>query len=331
MAGAPTADSPAPARPAGSTAWAYARRLATWAFFALVIALVWRQTRHVDASKVLASIRAIPLPMVLAAALLACCSHLLYSTYDLLGRRMTGHRLGTRAVMGVTFISYAFNLNFGSLVGGVAFRYRLYSRLGLGPSTITRILAFSMLTNWLGYVVVAGAVFCIGSMDLPPDWRIDAGGLRLLGAGLIGAAVAYLALCAVAREHTWQVRGHELDTPPLRIALLQLAVSSVNWMVIAGAIWCLLQRQVEYPAVLGVFLLAAVAGVITHVPGGLGVLEAVFLALLSHRVPEAPLLGAVLAYRALYYLLPLAVALVFYAVAEVHVRRLRKSPGAFLD
>ena len=213
----------------------------------------------------------------------------------------------------------------------MAFRYQLYSRLGLGPSTITRILAFSMLTNWLGYVVVAGAVFCIGSMDLPPDWRIDAGGLRLLGAGLIGAAVAYLALCAVAREHTWQVRGHELDTPPLRIALLQLAVSSVNWMVIAGAIWCLLQRQVEYPAVLGVFLLAAVAGVITHVPGGLGVLEAVFLALLSHRVPEAPLLGAVLAYRALYYLLPLAVALVLYAVAEVHVRRLRKSPGAFLD
>ena len=32
--------------------------------------------------------------------------------------------------MTVTFVSYVFNLNLGSLVGGVAFRYRLYSRLG---------------------------------------------------------------------------------------------------------------------------------------------------------------------------------------------------------
>jgi uncharacterized membrane protein YbhN (UPF0104 family) len=257
-----------------------------------VVALIWRQARHIDWWSVLASVRAIPLPMLLTAAVLAFLSHLLYSTYDLLGRRMTHHDLGTVPVMGITFISYAFNLNFGSLIGGVAFRYRLYSRLGLRPNTITRVLGFSMLTNWFGYFVVAGA--------------------------------AYLVLCAVAREHTWSIRGHELDTPPLRIALLQLALSCTNWSLIGGILWFLLQWQVEYPTVLSVLLVAAVAGVITHVPGGLGVLEAVFLALLSHRLPEAQILGALLAYRALYYLLPLAVALVFYVVAEMHARRLRR-------
>lgn len=314
----------APAESVGPTPWEHVKRIAAWLFFAGVMALIWRQARHIDWSAVLASVRAIPLPMLLAAGALAFLSHLLYSTYDLLGRRMTHHDLGTVPVMGITFISYAFNLNFGSLIGGVAFRYRLYSRLGLGPNTITRVLGFSMLTNWFGYFVVAGAAFCFAPMTLPPDWRIDSGGLRILGAGLMLAGAAYLALCAVAREHTWNLRGHELDTPPLRIALLQLALSCTNWSLIGGILWFLLQWQVEYPTVLSVLLVAAVAGVITHVPGGLGVLEAVFLALLSHRLPEAQILGALLAYRALYYLLPLAVALVFYVVAEMHARRVRR-------
>ena len=324
MASPPAAGTVAPAEPEGSTAWEHVKRIAAWVFFAAVVALIWRQARHIDWWTVLASVRAIPLPMVLAAAVLAFCSHLLYSTYDLLGRRMTHHDLGTVPVMGITFISYAFNLNFGSLIGGVAFRYRLYMRLGLGPNTITRVLGFSMLTNWFGYFMVAGAAFCFAPMTLPPDWRIDTGGLRILGAGLMLAGAAYLALCAVAREHTWNVRGHELDTPPLRIAILQLVMSCANWSLIGGILWFLFQWQIEYPTVLSVLLVAAVAGVITHIPGGLGVLEAVFLALLSHRLPEAQILGALLAYRALYYLLPLAVALVFYVVAEMHARRLRR-------
>jgi uncharacterized membrane protein YbhN (UPF0104 family) len=71
----------------------------------------------------------------------------------------------------------------------------------------------------------------------------------------------------------------------------------------------LLNHRIDYPGTLAVLLVAAVAGVIAHVPAGLGVLEGVFLALLSHRVPQGELLAALLAYRALYYLAPLALAL----------------------
>ena len=305
--------------------WARVKRAAAWLFFALVLVLVVRQARMVDWRDVLASLRAIALPALLAATALAACSHLLYSTFDLLGRRMTGHRLGTRVVMRVTFISYAFNLNLGALVGGVAFRYRLYSRLGLDNPTITRVLGFSMLTNWLGYLVVAGAAFCFWPMTLPPDWKIGEGGLRILGATLLLLAAAYLALCAIAREHVWNIRGHELETPALGMALLQLVMSCINWSLIGGVIWFLLQRQLPYPHVLGVLLVGAVAGVITHVPAGLGVLEAVFVALLAHQFPQSRLLGALLAYRAIYYLLPLAIATVAYAVTELHAKRLRAS------
>lgn len=303
--------------------WPWARRAVVWGFFALIAWLLVTQARTIDWDEVLDAIRALPAATLLAAGALVACSFALYSTYDLLGRHVTRHRLGTGTVMGVTFISYAFNLNLGSLVGGVAFRYRLYSRLGLGNDTITRVLAFSMLTNWLGYLVVAGAAFCFWPLALPSGWKIGNEGLRILGAVLLAAALAYLVLCAVAKGRVWRVRGHAFKTPSLPMALLQLAMSCTNWSLMGGVIWFLLQGQVDYVHVLSVLLVAAVAGVVTHVPAGLGVLEAVFVALLGQAVVPAQLLGALLAYRGLYYLLPLVVATLGYLATEVRARRLR--------
>src|SRR6059036_1001271 len=102
--------------------------------------------------------------------------------------------------------------------------------------------------------------------------------------------MAYLLLCALARRRSWTIRGYTLTLPSLRLALLQLLMSSVNWSLMAGVIFTLLERKVAFPTVLGVLLAAALAGVITHVPAGLGVLEAVFVALLSHQLPKSELL-----------------------------------------
>lgn len=309
----------------GAPWWPWVKRVATWAFFALVAWLIFNQARGIDWGEVLASLRELPRSALLAGAALAAASFTLYSTYDLLGRHMTGHRLRTGTVMGVTFISYAFNLNFGALVGGVAFRYRLYSKLGLDNDTITRVLGFSMLTNWFGYLAVAGAAFFFWPLALPPDWKIDSGGLRILGAVLLLLAIAYLVLCALAGERIWRIRRHEIATPSLRMGLVQLAASATNWSLMGCIVWLLLQRQIDYPQVLAVLLVAAVAGVITHVPAGLGVLEAVFVALLGYALPQARLLGALLAYRAVYYLAPLAVAGFLYFVTEMRARRRRSN------
>ncbi len=303
--------------------WPWLRRVGVWGFFALIAWLLVSQARAIDWQEVFDAMRALPATALLLAGLLAAGSFAVYSTYDLLGRHLTHHRLGTGTVMGVTFISYAFNLNLGSLVGGVAFRYRLYSRLGLSNGIITRVLGFSMLTNWLGYLVVAGAAFCFWPLVLPPEWRIDNVGLRILGAVLLVVAGAYLLLCAFASGHELRLRRHSFKVPSFGMALLQLALSCLNWSLIASVIWVLLQGQVAYHAVLAVLLVAAVAGVVTHVPAGLGVLEAVFLALLSSEVPQGRLLGVLLVYRGLYYLLPLAVATVAYFATELRARRWR--------
>jgi len=303
--------------------WPWVRRLAAWAFFGLIAWLLVNQARAIDWQEVFDAMRALPGATLLLAGALAASSFALYSTYDLLGRHLTRHPLSAGTVMGVTFISYAFNLNLGSLVGGVAFRYRLYSRLELSNGTITRVLGFSMLTNWLGYLVVAGAIFCVWPLVLPADWKIDNAGLRILGAVLLLVAAAYLVLCAFASGHVFRIHRHSFKVPSLRMAMLQLAMSCLNWSLIGGVIWVLLQGELAYHSVLAVLLVAAVAGVITHVPAGLGVLEAVFIALLSDQVPQGRLLGVLLVYRGLYYLLPLGVATLAYFVAELRAKRWR--------
>jgi glycosyltransferase 2 family protein len=205
-------------------------------------------------------------------------------------------------------------------VGGIAFRYRLYSRLGLKNGVITRILSISMLTNWLGYMLLASLLFLIHPLQLPPSWRMGNHGLQWVGAALILVAPSYLYACHRWGDHVWNWRGHELYLPPWRMAVVQLAVSCTNWCLMAGAMWFLLGRNIHYADVLTVLLMGAFAGVVTHVPAGLGVFEFVFVALLSHVMSEGRLIGALLGYRAVYYVVPLMLAALLYLYMEVHAR-----------
>jgi hypothetical protein len=202
---------------------------------------------------------------------LAAISHLIYSLLDLVGRHYTGHTPVKRKVMQVSFTSYAFNLNLGSLVGGIGFRYRLYSKLGLRPGQITRIVTMSMITNWIGYILLAGVVFSFFPLQLPPNWHMGNHGLQYIGAVLVAISAAYLIACWRMGDHVWTVRGHELYLPPPRMAMLQMAISCINWCLMAAIIWVLLQQKIAYTDVLTVLLVGAIAGVVLHVPAGLGV------------------------------------------------------------
>jgi len=307
--------------------WPWVRRAGGIAFLLIVATLVTIEARKVDWDKVFETIRGLPTTTLLAALGLAAASHALYSTFDLLGRRYTGHRLPKRTVVNVTFISYAFNLNFGTLVGGAGARFRLYLQLGLGLDRIARVLTLSMLTNWIGYPLLAGIVLLVLPIPLPVRWLREAGVHWVLGTVLVFVPIAYVIACGALRARVLQFRGHRLPLPSLRMALLQVALSSTNWAVMAALIWTLLEHRVEYPAVLCALLVAAVAGVLSHVPAGIGVLEAVFVALLGDRVPKETLIATLLAYRAVYYLLPLAIAAVLYFAFEMRVRRDKEARG----
>lgn len=221
---------------------------------------------------------------LLSAVGLVVVSYLIYGCYDLLARFYCGHKLAKRQVMLVSFICYAFNLTLSTWVGGIGMRYRLYSRLGLPGSTITRIFSLSITTNWLGYILLAGIIFTAGVVELPDHWYVDQTTLRILGIGLLTIIAVYLWFCAFAKHRHMTIKGQKLVLPSWKFALAQMLISSVNWMVMGAIIWLLLGQSVNYFFVLGVLLVSSIAGVIVHIPAGIGVLEAVFIALLAGSI-----------------------------------------------
>lgn len=302
----------APARPR----WARVRRWAVPLLGLVVLGLLLSHAHKVDWAGAWAALRRYPLALLLATLAVATTSHALYGCYDLLARRHVRHGLPRWRSWAIAVTSYAFNLNLGSWVGSIAARARLYARAGLEEAAVAQVVAFSVATNWIGYGLLAGTLFAAGAIAPPQDAHLSRGALRVLGFAMVLAAIAYLALCHGAQGRSWCVRGRRLRLPSARLALLQLAVSVGNWLLMGSVMYLLLGRQVPYATTLGVLLAASIVGVLTPIPAGLGVLEAVYLALLSGRVAQGTLLGAVLAYRALYYLVPLAGGLALYLALE---------------
>jgi len=304
-----------------------ARRLVSVVFVTIVAGLLVRYGVRLDWAEVGRALLAPSPGTLLLAAGLAATSHALYSSFDLIGRRQTRHGLSAGRTIGVAFVSYAFNLNFGALVGGVAFRYRLYTRYGLDTPAITQVLALSVATNWLGYCLVAGLLFLVHPPAMPGDWALTDPGLRIVGALLLSAVAVYFLLCAWGKGRTLRWGRYCMEVPGWRMAAVQFALSSGNWLIAAGIVYVLLDAKVSYVLVTGVFLSAAIAGAVTHVPAGLGVLEAVFIALLGQQIPAPHLVASLLAYRAIYYLAPLAIALagMLWSMKSIRARRERIS------
>ncbi len=299
--------------------WPWLKKVLSGVYLALVAYLVFRLAQNLEWSEVMKSLKALPAATLLIAALLAVASHVVYSSFDLLGRHLTEHKISVGRTMLITFVSYTGNLNFGSLVGAVGLRQRLYSRFGLPLSQVVRITATSMATNWLGYSLLAAVLLIspvyaqLAAQSLPAPSLA-----RALGCVLLLAVVGYLALAAFKPGHRWKVGRFNIRIPTARLAMTQVLISSVNWTLISAIIYVLLEQRIGFEQVMFALLVAAVAGVITHVPAGLGVIEATFVLLLGDQVSREALLGVLLAYRAMYYLLPLIPAALIWVLMESH-------------
>jgi len=303
-----------------NTPWMrWGKRALTLLLLLAISTLLYTSLRNLDWGEVRQALNAYSPQILLLGTLITLASYLLSGGYDLLGRTYSRHHLPTRQIILVAMAGYAF-----TLIGGVAMRYRLYTRLGLSASTVTRILSLSLLTNWTSCMALAGVIFSLRLVELPDNWTLGMNSLQLLGFALLGLVSAYVGICAFSRQRVWRFRERYVTLPSLRIVLLQLCLGASNWSLMAALIYWLLPEGATYASVLGVLLISCMAAVVAHVPAGLGVLEAVFLALLQHQHSQASLIAALITYRVLYYLLPLLVISVTYAVLEKRAKNLRK-------
>jgi len=240
------------------------------------------------------------------------------SGYDILALRYIGHPLPLARAAFASFAGNAFSNTIGlSTLAGSSVRYRLYTSWGLTPGEIAKIVVFTTLTLWLGLFSIGGIIFTLRPLPLP-DWiTLPFHTTRPLGFLLLLPPCIYL-LAASRKEPVWRIGKYEMLLPEFKSALLQVVIASLDWALAAAVLYALLPPWVtpNFPLVLGAFLLGQIAGLISQVPGGLGVFESCLIFLLTPRIPAATLLATLVAYRLVYYAAPLAVASALLGIRE---------------
>lgn len=244
---------------------------------------------------------------LVGAAGLTIIAYLALTGYDALALRYVRHPLSYARTGIASFISFAFSNSVGlALLTGASVRGRLYSGWGLTTAVIGRIIAFTATTLWLGVLAVAGMALVLEPRTLSPLLHLSPAATQLVGLVGLGLVVAYLGWCLRWRRPL-RVLGWRLEPPSFPLALGQLAVSALDWLAAAGVLYVLLPQGtgLSYPVLTGIFVVAQALGLASHVPGGLGVFEGTVLFLARDAVPAETLAGALLAFRGIYYLVPL--------------------------
>ncbi|MEZ4333389.1 MAG: bifunctional lysylphosphatidylglycerol flippase/synthetase MprF [Myxococcota bacterium] len=269
------------------------------------------------------SLRAIPPSSFLLAALFTAGSYLSLTGYDALALHWARARLDYRRIALASFIAYVFSHNVGlSFFGGTAVRLRMFTSWGIPAARIARMLPFNAVTYWLGFLLIGGVASIAAPLAIPGDWNASAATSRPFGVVLLAALALYV-LQSARHVRSLRLFGHVLELPGLGLTAAQIAVASVDWLFAASVFIALLPpaKGLEPQTVLSAFLLAQVLGVASQVPGGVGVFESLMVVLLGPWLPASAVLGTAVAYRLVYYLLPLLLGIALFASFELGRRR----------
>ncbi|MET0250865.1 MAG: bifunctional lysylphosphatidylglycerol flippase/synthetase MprF [Novosphingobium sp.] len=258
-------------------------------------------------------------PLSLTAAVgLTGASYLLLTLFDVAALRMIGRPLPWPTAAVASFTSYALshNLGLGLLTGGSA-RLRVYRSAGLSVGEVGSVIALAGASFWYGILLVIGVglmlhagPFGIAGHVLGPAV------LRLAGGAALALLAVPLLLARSGRCRRIDLAGWAMPLPGIGLGLGLAAISATDLAIACGALFVLIPHAAPalFPLLLLAYALAAVAALVSHVPGGLGVFEAVILALVPGDKPA--LMAALLAYRVFYYLMPLGLALAILAHRE---------------
>lgn len=302
-------------------------QLGALAVFGLALWVLRRELSHVSFQHLLEALRSIPPGRTGLALALTLGGYAVMTGYDHLGLRYVGRRLRWWRISVVSFLSYAVSNNVGlSAFSGAALRHRYYTALGLSTPEILRLLMFTASGFWCGLLVLAGASLVCAPTGRLLNWSIAPGWEPWVGGIMMAAPIAYVGACRRMRR-SWRVRGIELRLPHARLALGQILVSCLDWLLAGSVMFVLLPPDSGLSLIrfLPIFFIAIVVALVSHVPGGLGVFETLML-LQMGWVDRAALFGTLIMFRAIYYLVPFGVALMVVTAYEgyEHRRLLRR-------
>jgi phosphatidylglycerol lysyltransferase len=134
---------------------------------------------------------------------------------------------------------------------------------------------------------------------------------------ILAATAAVLIACAFGRQ-SFRLGPVPIELPSSGLVLVQIVVTMVDIVVAAGTLWLLLPATaVDFPAFVVIFTAALSLGVLSHTPGGIGVFDAAVLYAVGSHGSASAVAAALVIFRAIYFLLPFAIAAVLLAASEL--------------
>jgi len=280
---------------------------------AFSVHLLIDQLKDISYDDVLNSLEAISLHGWLMAAAATVAAYVALAGYDRLALAHLRKKVSWRFISVASFTAYAIGHNLGaSVFSGAVVRYRAYRSQGLTPAEVGILVAFCSFTFVLGTILLGG-IALITEPSLPahfhkelPQWLA-----LTLGAAMLCIVLLYLWGGLTKRRciNLWKLK---LEYPRFSLICRQLLIAPMELLAAAAIIYFALPEQSNpgYFMVLGIFLASFSAALLSHAPGGLGVLEVMFLLALPDINP-ADVIAALLVFRLFYLLIPFAISLIF--------------------
>jgi len=279
--------------------------------------LLYRELSGISLAEISGAIRAIPLKNWVGAICATIVAYGALAWYDRIALLHLGKHLPWPAISLVSFTTYALSHNIGaSVFSGAMVRLRAYGAMGLSLAEVGVLVALCSFTFGFGAVLLGGLVL-VGEPDIiqrlfniPQNWAFGTGVVLLL-------LVALYVYGSWKEFRPWRIGNFSIVYPRMPIVVRQLFAAPLELIGAAGIIYFALP-DVYNPGffiVLGVFVASFCVALASNAPGGIGVLEAVFIMAMP-GVPKADVLAALLVFRLLYLLIPLAFSLVVVVLFE---------------
>lgn len=301
----------------------YLGHLLICAIFLLAVYLLYNKLKAYSIAQIRASLEQISYARMGLSLVLMVINYLILVGYDWLALKAIHKNLPLPRVGLVSFVGQAVSYNFGALLGGTSVRYRFYSAWGFTITDIVRLVLMLAVTFWVGALGLCGVIFIFWPPIIPDALaqNMPITDVRVLGYILAAIASSYLILCFCARR-PMHIFGREFVFPSPRIAIAQCIVAGVDLIAAAACMFVLLPGDIgiNFMEFLPSYLMAQVAVVLTHIPGGVGVFELIILEL-THTPQEQVVFAAVLLFRLVYYIIPLLAAALLLAAYEARQRR----------
>ncbi|MFH1283329.1 MAG: bifunctional lysylphosphatidylglycerol flippase/synthetase MprF [bacterium] len=289
-------------------------------FFAAAIVLLHKELRGYQYQDIINSIRTASFSHICLACIFTVLSFYFMTLYEVFAFRSIDHPLPFKKIGFTSFIANAFSHVVGfAVVTGSLIRFRQYSAWGLSLVEIGNIMVVRSVSFWMGFFLVCGLLFTFNYKEVSAIPYLNLRTAVLIGIICLLLVIGYLIWNRYKRNII--LKNITIKLPDVQFSLIQILLSAVDWFLLGCVLYVLMPHSMKasYAQFFTIFFVAQIGGFVSNVPGGLGVFELIIISYFSSQIPASDLLGSLVLYRFVYYLLPLCAAMLMLGAYEARI------------